>query len=94
MTKGQEVLELAAAFERRAKTPTNQATSEEFLLAASALRLAAQPQSSLMEQPQYVVEGIILRRIYEKRIEGYTIEMAKEIVEALSDTRPDRGGEA
>jgi hypothetical protein len=38
----------------------------------------------LQQQPQYVVEGIILRRLYEKRIEGYTIETAKEIVEALS----------
>jgi hypothetical protein len=38
-------------------------------------------------KPQYVVEGIILRRLFEKRIEGYTIETAKEIVEALS--RPE-----
>jgi len=40
-----EILELAASFERRAKTPTNGATSAEFLLAAAALRLAAQPRS-------------------------------------------------
>ncbi len=43
--------------------------------------------------PQYVVEGIILRRLYEQRIEGYTIETAKEIVEALAKSdhaqRPD-----
>ncbi len=38
----------------------------------------------LAQQPQYIVEGIILRRLHEKRIEGYTIETAKEIVEALS----------
>ena len=52
-----------------------------------------QPQRSLMQQPQYIIEGIILRRIHEKRIEGYTIEMAKEIAEALSNTRPNREGE-
>lgn len=38
---------LAAEFERRAQTPTNMATSEEFLLAASALRQYAQPQSPM-----------------------------------------------
>lgn len=41
-------------------------------------------QRPLMEQPQYIVEGIILRRLHERRIEGYTIETAKEIVEALA----------
>lgn len=41
-------------------------------------------QRPLMEQPQYIVEGIILRRLHQRRIEGYTIETAKEIVEALA----------
>jgi hypothetical protein len=48
MSKSHQMLDLAAEFERRAKTPTNGATTEEFLLAAAALRLAAQadaPQS-------------------------------------------------
>jgi hypothetical protein len=48
MSKSQQMLDLAAEFERRAKTPTNGATTQEFLLAAAALRLAAQadvPQS-------------------------------------------------
>jgi hypothetical protein len=38
-----------------------------------------------LKQPQYIIEGIILRRLHQKRIEGYTIETAKEIAEALSD---------
>jgi hypothetical protein len=48
MNKAHQMLDLAAEFERRAKTPTNGATTQEFLLAAAALRLAAQadvPQS-------------------------------------------------
>jgi hypothetical protein len=40
--------------------------------------------SEMLKQPQYVIEGIILRRLHEKRIEGYTIETAKEIVEAVA----------
>jgi hypothetical protein len=44
----------------------------------------------LLQQPQYIVEGIILRRLHEKRIEGYTIEMAKEIVEALRSAFEER----
>jgi hypothetical protein len=40
--------------------------------------------SEMLKQPQYVIEGIILRRLHEKRIEGYTIETAKEIAEAVA----------
>lgn len=32
---------------------------------------------------QYTIERIILRHIYENRIDGYTLEMAKEIADAL-----------
>ena len=35
-------------------------------------------------EAQHAVEGIILRRIYEKRLQGFTIETAKEIVETLT----------
>ena len=38
----------------------------------------------VLESPQHIVEGIILRRLRAKRIEGYTLEMSKEIVAALS----------
>lgn len=34
--------------------------------------------------PQHIIEGVILRRLHEKRIEGYTLEMSEEIAEALS----------
>jgi len=37
---------------------------------------------------QYIIEGIILRRLHEKRIEGYTLEMSKEIAEALAALQP------
>lgn len=44
----------------------------------------AQPQrDELAKKAQYVAEGIILRRLHEKRIEGYTIDTAKEIAQAL-----------
>lgn len=36
------------------------------------------------KSPQYIIEGIILRRMHEKRIEGYTLEMSKEIAAALA----------
>lgn len=36
-----------------------------------------------LKRAQYIAEGIILRRLHEKRIEGYTIETAKEIAEAI-----------
>lgn len=39
--------------------------------------------TDLMKQPQYIIEGIILRRLHQKRIEGYTIETAKEIAAAI-----------
>jgi hypothetical protein len=42
------------------------------------------PAGDVREQPQHVIEGIILRRLHQKRIEGYTIETAKEIAEALA----------
>ena len=48
----------------------------------------APPQAA--NSPQHIIEGIILRRIYEKRIEGYTIEMAKEIAEAIGNV-PQNG---
>ena len=44
----------------------------------------AQAATDPLKQPQYIIEGIILRRLHEKRIEGYTIETAKEIAEALA----------
>ena len=37
----------------------------------------------ITRDPQYIVEGIILRRLHDKRIDGYTIETAKEIVVSL-----------
>lgn len=40
-------------------------------------------REELLRDPQYIVEGIILRRLHEKRIEGYTLAMAKEIAAAL-----------
>ena len=36
------------------------------------------------QSPQHIIEGIILRRLHDKRIEGYTLEMSKEIEAALS----------
>jgi hypothetical protein len=42
--------------------------------------------------PQYIVEGIILRRLHERRIEGYTIETAKEIVASLQPATPTASG--
>jgi len=36
------------------------------------------------QSPQHLIEGIILRRLHDKRIEGYTLEMSKEIEAALS----------
>jgi hypothetical protein len=48
------------------------------------LSAAAQAQPGPLKAPQYIIEGIILRRLHEKRIEGYTIETAKEIAEALA----------
>jgi hypothetical protein len=46
MSKSQQMLDLAAACQRRAKTPTNLMTSAEFLLAAEALMAqAGEPQS-------------------------------------------------
>lgn len=47
-----------------------------------------------LQSPQYIVEGIILRRLHEKRIEGYTIEMAKEIVGALALSPAHREGKS
>lgn len=38
----------------------------------------------MTNEPQYIIEGIILRRLHEKRIEGYTIETAKEIADSLA----------
>lgn len=38
----------------------------------------------LTKKAQYVADGIILRRLHEKRIEGYTIDTAKEIAEAVA----------
>jgi hypothetical protein len=37
-----------------------------------------------VREAQHIIEGILLSRIYQKRIEGYTIETAKEIATALS----------
>lgn len=57
----------------------------------AALLHSAQSERDPLKQPQYVIEGIILRRLHEKRIEGYTIETAKEIAEALAHPSTDRG---
>jgi hypothetical protein len=43
-----------------------------------------------LKQPQYIIEGIILRRLHQKRIEGYTIETAKEVADALALTSPQQ----
>ncbi|MCK1445392.1 hypothetical protein IVB43_23695 [Bradyrhizobium sp. 48] len=50
----------------------------------------AQPQRSAASEhsAQYIIEGIILRRLHEKRIDGYTLEMSKEIAAALTSTEP------
>lgn len=32
---------------------------------------------------QYIIEGIILRRLHENRIDGYTLEMSLEIMVAI-----------
>jgi hypothetical protein len=53
MEKAHQMLDLAAEFERRAKTPTNGATTQEFLLAAAALRLAAQADAPAEEMENY-----------------------------------------
>lgn len=37
-----------------------------------------------LQSPQHIIEGIILRRLHDERIEGYTLEMSKEIAAALS----------
>jgi hypothetical protein len=44
----------------------------------------AQAETDPLKHPEYIIEGIILRRLHEKRIEGYTLEMCKEIAAALS----------
>jgi hypothetical protein len=57
MEKAHQMLDLAAEFERRAKTPTNGATTQEFLLAAAALRLAAQADAPLpLPTDKYAVD--------------------------------------
>ncbi len=43
-------------------------------------RAAGEP----VQTTQYIIEGIILRRLHEKQIEGYTLEMSREIAAALS----------
>lgn len=60
------------------------ARAEIARLAALSSGEAVAPANPLLQQPQYIIEGIILRRLHEKRIEGYTIETAKEIASALS----------
>ena len=42
---------------------------------------------------QSVIEGIILRRIYENRIVGYTLEMAKEINDTIRNHTQQEHGE-
>jgi hypothetical protein len=49
---------------------------------------AAPAQAPLMHRPEHIIEAIILLRLHEKRIEGYTIETAQEIAEALSLSIP------
>jgi hypothetical protein len=57
MNKAHQMIDLAAEFERRAKTPTNGATTKEFLLAAAALRLAAQADAPLpLPTDKYAVD--------------------------------------
>jgi hypothetical protein len=57
MEKAHQMLDLAAEFERRAKTPTNGATTQEFLLAAAALRLAAQADAPV-GRDHFIAEAI------------------------------------
>jgi hypothetical protein len=64
-------------------------------IGAAIRALAAQPPAARVvgapadpveaaQSAQHVIEGIILRRLHEKHIDGYTIEMAKEIAEAVA----------
>lgn len=47
-------------------------------------RLAATPKAGVdREVIARTLEGIILRRMHEKRIEGYTLEMSRELADAL-----------
>ena len=68
--------------------------TEAALEAIAALpRCSDDCESDPLQKPQYIIEGIILRRLHEKRIEGYTIEMAKEIADALAVSRPQPSDE-
>jgi hypothetical protein len=88
MSKSQQMLDLAAACQRRAKTPTNLMTSAEFLLAAEALMAqAGEPQSPLEEQAFKTAE---ILESDERLDRDYRSFLGRQLRAALSDTRPDR----
>lgn len=43
---------------------------------------------------QYEIEGVVLRRLHENRIQGYTLEMAEELTALYFAFRPDKAGPA
>lgn len=39
---------------------------------------------------QYEIEGVILRRLHDQRIQGYTLEMSQELAALYFAFRPDK----
>ena len=47
-------------------------------------------QKQVEHSLQYEIEGLILRRLHEGRIQGYTMEMAQELASLYFAFRPDK----
>ena len=56
----------------------------------SFMRDPTKDQKNVWRALQYEIEGVILRRLHAKRIEGYTLEMSQELTALYFAFRPDK----